>query len=53
MTQVKILIADDHDELERIINDFLRQRTCVNPPRFLQIATDGEANYALLVAWEE
>ena len=52
-TQTKIFIADDHDVLEAEINDWLSKHPCTNV-RFLQIVGDGgEANYAVLVAWEE
>lgn len=52
MTQTKIFVADSRSDLEERLNEWLRQhrRTDV---RFLQLVTQGEANYALLVAWEE
>ena len=53
MFQVEIFIADEHDDLKRQINEFFRERKCLERPDFLQLATDGEANYAVLAAWEE
>lgn len=53
MFQVKIFVADDHNELEMLINQFFENRKLKQRPDFLQIATGGEANYALLAAWEE
>lgn len=53
MFQVKIFVADDHNELEMLINDFFKERRVKQRPDFLQITTGGEANYALLAAWEE
>lgn len=52
MTQTDILVADSHVELRDRLNEFLKQHRR-SDVRLLQIVTQGERNYALLVAWEE
>lgn len=52
MTQTRIFVANTHVELEQLLNTWLRQHRRTNV-RFLQLVTQGEANYAILVAWEE
>lgn len=52
MTQTRVFVADSHTELQDRLNAWLREHRRANV-RFLQWVTQGEANYALLVAWEE
>lgn len=52
MTQCRVFVADTHAELAQALNDWLRKHRRSNV-RFLQLVTQGEANYAVLVAWEE
>lgn len=52
MTRVRVLVADSHVDLERQMNDLFQSHPCSNV-RFLQLATEGEHAYAVLVAWEE
>lgn len=52
MTQTRVFVADSHADLQDRLNQWLKQHRLANV-RILQLATQGEANYALLVAWEE
>lgn len=52
MTQTKIFVADSHADLQKRLNEWLKRHRRANV-RFLQLVANGEANYALLVAWEE
>lgn len=52
MTQTRIFVADTHAQLEQQLNAWLRKHRRTNV-RFLQLVTQGETNYAVLVAWEE
>lgn len=48
----KTFVADSHVELDRDLNRHFEKRKC-SKIVFVQLATDGEAVYAVLVAWEE
>lgn len=53
MFHFRTFIADDHAELDRQLIEYFRDRKCINM-QFLELIGDGsEANYAVLVAWEE
>lgn len=52
MTRVRILASDDRVVLEQRLNELLGQHKHDNV-RFLQLVGNGDAAYAVLVAWEE
>lgn len=52
MTQTRVFVADSHVDLKKRLNEWLKKHRCANV-RFIQLVTQGEHNYALLVAWEE
>lgn len=52
VTQTRVFVADSHADLQKRLNEWLKKHRRADV-RFLQLVTQGEHNYALLVAWEE
>lgn len=48
----KTFVSDTHQDLENQLNEHFRGRKCIKE-YIVQLATNGEAIYAVLVAWEE
>lgn len=52
LVKFKTFVSDSHSELDRDLNEHFNARKC-SKIVFGQLAASGEANYAVLVAWEE
>lgn len=52
LVKFKTFVSDSHHELDRDLNEHFNARKC-SKIVFVQLSTSGEANYAVLVAWED